>query len=125
MILVTLTIPLNYILAKQMGINGPALADLITFSIYNGIRCVYLYRKYGFQPFNSATGYTLLAGVFLYLGCTWLFGSSSGLVWMIIRSVTFITLYGGIVLLLRLSADVIPVWNTVKKRLGLGVEETR
>jgi O-antigen/teichoic acid export membrane protein len=125
MILVTLTIPLNYILARQMGINGPALADLITFSIYNGIRCVYLYRKYGFQPFNSATGYTLLAGVFLYLGCTWLFGSSSGLVWMIIRSVTFITLYGGIVLLLRLSADVIPVWNTVKKRLGLGVEETR
>ena len=119
MILVTLTIPLNYILAKQMGIRGPALADLITFSIYNGIRCIYLYRKYGFQPFNRATIYTMLAGACLYLACNWLFGGRSGLLWMIIRSSAFIALYGGIVLRLRLSADIFPVWNTVKKRLGL------
>ena len=119
MILVTLTIPLNYVLAKQMGIEGPAFADLITFSIYNGIRCIYLYRKYGFQPFNRATLYTLLIGVILYLGCIWLFGRGSGLFWMILRSCVFLGLYGGLVLLLRLSADVIPVWNTVKKRLGL------
>jgi hypothetical protein len=38
---------------------------------------------------------------------------------MIARSAAFIFLYSGGVLMLRLSEDAIPVWNTVKKRLGL------
>lgn len=125
MILVTLTIPLNYILAKKMGINGPAYADLATFSLYNTIRCVFLYRKYGFQPFNRSTLAAVLAGGVLFLACNWLFGTKSGLLWMVVRSSFFVALYGGTVLLLRLSDDVQPVWNTVKKRLGWRSDASR
>lgn len=125
MILVVMTIPLNYLLAKQLGIVGPAIADLATFSIYNGIRCIFLYRKYGFQPFGRGTIYTIATGVLLYAGCRWLFGAHTGLLWMIIRSCVFVALYGGAVLLLRLSEDVLPVWRTILKRVGWRGDGTR
>ena len=52
LVLVLFTIPLNYLLAKRVGITGPAIADLITFSLYNGIRFIFLYRRFGMQPFG-------------------------------------------------------------------------
>ncbi|HEV2478720.1 MAG TPA: oligosaccharide flippase family protein [Puia sp.] len=125
MILVVMTVPLNYFLAKRYGIVGPAIADLITFSIYNTIRCVFLYRKYGFQPFGRGTLYTVLTGVVLYVACRWLFSAHTGLLWIIIRSCVFAALYGGTVLVLRLSEDVVPVWQTIRKRLGRRGDETR
>ena len=125
MVLVLLTIPLNYLLTKSYGIIGPAIADLGTFAVYNGIRCVFLYRKYGFQPFGRGTFYSLIVAGALFAGCHWLFAAHSGLLWIIIRSVVFLVAYGAIVLLLRLSDDVQPVWETVKKRLGWRSDATR
>jgi hypothetical protein len=37
---------------------------------------------------------------------------------MVARSAVFVLLYVAGVLLLNLSEDVLPVWQTVKKRLG-------
>lgn len=119
-ILVTLTLPLNYWMAKRYGIIGPAIADLATFSVYNTIRCIFLYAQYQLNPFNKNTFYTLCIGLVLFFGCKWLFGAYSGFWWMVLRSAAFIGLYGGAVLAFRLSDDVLPVWETVKKRLGLG-----
>ncbi|MES1223610.1 MAG: lipopolysaccharide biosynthesis protein, partial [Bacteroidota bacterium] len=48
-LLLALTLPLNYILAKKLGAIGPAIADLITFSIYNGIRYLFLLKKFNMQ----------------------------------------------------------------------------
>jgi hypothetical protein len=36
-----------------------------------------------------------------------------------LRSATFITIYLFAVISLDLSPDVLPVWNTVKKKIGL------
>ncbi len=119
LILLSLTLPLNYVLAKSNGVIGPAIADLVTFTIYNTIRCIFLYRKFGMQPFTSRTLYTLLLGAAVYLVCEWIFGGHQGFSWMVARSLTFILLYLAGVLGLRLSEDVIPVWQTVKKRLGI------
>lgn len=119
LILVALTLPLNYLLAKEMGVVGPAIADLITFAIYNGIRWWFLFYRFDMQPFTRKSLYTLLLGAGAWLVCHWLFGSHQGLPWMIIRSLLFLALYGAGVLGLGLSEDIIPVWQTVKKRLGL------
>jgi O-antigen/teichoic acid export membrane protein len=116
-VLVLLTIPLNYLLAKEIGLIGPAIADLITFSIYNGIRWFFLYRKFKLQPFDRKSVFTLLLGVAAFFICDRLFSQFHGLVWMIARSAAFIFLYSGGVLMLRLSEDAIPVWNTIKGRL--------
>jgi O-antigen/teichoic acid export membrane protein len=119
LILVSLTLLLNYWLAKRLGVIGPAIADLITFSLYNGIRCAFLYYKYEMQPFGLKTLYTVLLGGATYVLCHWLFSRQQGFGWLVLRSATILFLYISGVLVLRLSEDVGPVWNTVKKRLGL------
>jgi O-antigen/teichoic acid export membrane protein len=125
MILVVLTLPLNYWLALRYGTIGPAIADLITFTIYNGIRWAFLYRKFRLQPFDRRTLYTLLLAVVVYLVVHPLFVQWHGFIWMVLRSITYIVLYGAGVLVLRLSEDVLPVWNTVKKRFGFRGNSTR
>jgi O-antigen/teichoic acid export membrane protein len=117
-ILVSLTIPLSYFLARRMGIVGPAIADLTTISIYNFIRWIFLYRAYRFQPFDWRSLLTILLALSAFFVCDWLFGRSSGLVWIIVRSALFLGIYAGGVLAFRLSEDVLPVWQTIKKRLG-------
>jgi O-antigen/teichoic acid export membrane protein len=119
MLLVFLTLPANYFLTVRLGFIGPAIADLVTFSIYNAIRYIFLYRKFGMQPFTWKTLYTLLLALACYFICFYLFGTFQGLIWLMIRSAVFISLYTAGVLALRLSEDILPVWRTIKKKLGL------
>jgi hypothetical protein len=118
-LLAALTLPLNYLLTITFGFTGPAIADLLTFSIYNAIRWFFLWRKFHMQPFTRETVYTLLLGAAVWWVCQSLFGRYSGILWMMIRSLVFVGLYGAGVLGLRLSTDIRPVWETVKKRLRL------
>jgi O-antigen/teichoic acid export membrane protein len=119
-ILIALTLPMNYLLAKKMGVIGPAIADLITFSIYNGIRWLFLYRKFKMQPFTRQTVYTLILALAGYLICHLLFTHYHGFIWIVVRSLVFIAVYGAGILGLHLSEDVLPVWKTLLKKLGLG-----
>jgi O-antigen/teichoic acid export membrane protein len=118
MILVALTIPLNYLLAKNMGIVGPAIADLFTLTVYNSIRWLFLYRKYGLQPFDRKSALSILLAAAAFFVCDLLLVRYHSLIGMIARSVVFLVIYAAGVLLLRLSEDVLPVWRTIKKRLG-------
>jgi len=125
LVLVVFTIPLNYLLAKRLGVTGPAIADLITFSLYNAIRCAFLYVKYKMQPFAWRALYTVILGALTCAVCYWLFAGRQGWTWLFARSAVFIALYVSGVILLRLSDDVAPIWNTVKKRLGIAGSPTR
>ena len=44
-ILLVIMLPLNWILTMRLGLIGPAVANLISFSIYNFIRYLFLLRK--------------------------------------------------------------------------------
>jgi O-antigen/teichoic acid export membrane protein len=125
LILTAITLPMNYVLTKTIGFVGPAIADLFTFSLYNAIRWLFLYRRFHMQPFSTRTIYTLLLG-----GAAWwitqaLFVPGGGFGRIVLRSLLFLGLYGAGVLGLRLSEDVSPLWNTVKKRLGWRSDATR
>ena len=119
-ILLSITLPLNYILTKYYyGVTGPAIANLITFTIYNSIRYWFLYKKFNLQPFNLKTIYTILLGAASYYCCFFLFRDMHGFVGMIARSVLFILIFAAGTKLLNLSPDVRPVWQTFQKRLGI------
>ncbi|HEY4209386.1 MAG TPA: lipopolysaccharide biosynthesis protein [Puia sp.] len=118
-LLALFTLPANYILVKELGYIGPAIADLATFTLYNSVRCIFLYRKFNMQPFNVKTIYTLLLAALGYFVCHFLFDAYHGFLWLVARSIVFIGIFGSGVLLLRLSDDILPVWQTIKKRLGL------
>ncbi len=120
-ILLAITLPLNYILTKYtaLGIQGPAIANLFSFTVYNFIRYWFLKTKYNLQPFTRHTVYTILLGFACYAVCYLLFDKYQGFAWIVIRSSAFLLLYISGTLFLNLSADVIPIWHTVLKRTGI------
>jgi O-antigen/teichoic acid export membrane protein len=118
LILLMLTIPMNYWMARKYGVIGPAIADLFTFSVYNGVRCIFLYKVFAMQPFTWKSLYTLLLGLAGYFICYKLFGNREGLGWIVLRSLVFCIVYASGVLGMRLSEDVLPVWATIKKRIS-------
>jgi peptidoglycan biosynthesis protein MviN/MurJ (putative lipid II flippase) len=113
-----LTIPLNYILTRQLGGVGTALSNVIALTIYNSIRYLFLLKKFKMQPFNIKTVYTILLTTGLFFICFWLFNTQRGFWWIILRSSVFITLFAMGMFLLKLTPDAVPVLLTVKKRLG-------
>ena len=119
-ILLSLTLPLNYILTKYYyGVMGPAIANLITFTIYNAIRYWFLIKKFNLQPFTVKTIYTIVLGVAAFYGCYFLFNNLHGFAGMLSRSILFLILFIGGTFLLKLSPDVMPVWHTFQKKLGI------
>lgn len=116
-ILLSLALPLNYILTKNMGVIGPAVSNLIAFTIYNSIRCAFLWKKVKMQPFTMKSLLTVLLGIGCYAICYYTFRNYSGLGWIIARSITFITLFASGVILLKLTPDIFHVFNTVRRKI--------
>lgn len=121
MILLLLMLPLNYFLTKHYDIVGTGLANLISISIYNLIRIVFLWKKFKLFPFTSHSLYTILLAGACFAVCYFLFRGIHGLPGLFLRSIAFFMLYGSGAVYFRLSPDIIPVWNSIKKRIGLRV----
>jgi len=124
-ILLTFMLPLTYILAKQLDIMGPALANLISVSIYNIVRIAFLWKKYRLFPFTIQSVYTILVAAGCYAICHFAFFQMHGFWGLVLRSIVFLLLYGGATIYFRLSPDIIPVIISIRKRLGLGKKEIR
>jgi O-antigen/teichoic acid export membrane protein len=118
-VLLTLMFPLTYILTKEYGIIGPAFANLISISIYNIVRIIFLWKKFKLFPFTLQSIYALLLAAACYGICYFVFENMHGLMGMIFRSIAFIILYTTGVLWLNLSPDVKPVLQTIRKRMGM------
>jgi O-antigen/teichoic acid export membrane protein len=116
LILLSLTLPLNYILTKNLGVIGPAISNLIAFTIYNFIRCVFLWRKANMQPFSGKTFITIISGVVCFSICYYVFNRFTGIEWIIIRTTAFIALFGSAVYFFKLTPDLLHVISSVRKR---------
>jgi hypothetical protein len=122
-ILLVISLPVTYILTKTMGITGPALATLFSFTVYNLIRYIFLLKKFGMQPFTAKTLYASLLVAADFVICYYFFSKQQGIIWIIVRSLVFIALYFPAIIYLKLSPDVLPIWQTIKKRLGIKVSD--
>jgi O-antigen/teichoic acid export membrane protein len=116
-ILLTLMLPLTYILTRQYGIIGPAISTLISISVYNIIRIIFLWRKFKLFPLTIQSLYTLLLAAGSYMLCFFLFRNMHGLAGMFLRSALFVLLYAAGVIYMKLSPDIKPVLETIRKRL--------
>jgi len=116
-ILLVIMLPLNWLLTKQLGIIGPAVANLIAFSIYNFIRYLFLLRKFKMQPFTMKSVLAIILALACYGVCYFLLKDKSGIVWLIMRSVLFITLFFAGTYWLNLTPDLKIVLGNLKKRL--------
>jgi O-antigen/teichoic acid export membrane protein len=115
--LLVIMLPLNWLLTKQLGLIGPAIANLISFTIYNFIRYLFLLRKFKMQPFTIKSLLSIILAVTCYGICYFLLNEKSGIEWLVIRSLLFITLFFAGTYWLNLTPDLKIVLGNLRKRL--------
>lgn len=118
-ILLLIMLPLSYLLTKEVDIIGAGLAHLVSITVYNMIRILFLWRKFRFTPFTVQTLYTLLLAGASWAICHYAFAGIHGWGGMFLRSIAFIAIYGGGAIYLKLSPDIQPVLQSFRKRLGV------
>jgi hypothetical protein len=115
-ILLALMLPLTLILARRFDIMGPALANLISITVYNAIRIAFLWKKFRLFPFTIQSLYTILIAGIAYGVCYFLFDNMEGFIGLVLRSLAFIMLYAGAIIYFKLSPDIMPVIATIRKK---------
>jgi O-antigen/teichoic acid export membrane protein len=116
-ILLSIMLPLNWQLTRYLGILGPAISNLIGFSIYNLIRYLFLWNKFKMQPFTIKSAFTILITVTSYFFTYYLFKNLEGWLGIGLRTIFFLLIFTGSAYYLKLSPDIRPVIETIKKKL--------
>ncbi len=115
-LLILLILPLNYFLVKEYGIMGSAYANLLSFSVYNIIRYVFLWKRYGLQPFSTKTILALVLGISTWFVSDYLLGALSGWSGILLRSSVFALLFTGGVYAFQLSPDAMQLVSVVRNK---------
>jgi O-antigen/teichoic acid export membrane protein len=123
-ILLALTIPLNYWLTQKYGLVGAGIAGFISLTVYNIIRLWFIYYKFKMQPFTMNTLKSVAVAAAIYGLVYFITQKISGLPAMIIRSTLFSLLFMTTVYFLKLTPDMEPVVNSIKKRFGFKSTES-
>jgi O-antigen/teichoic acid export membrane protein len=118
LLLTALIIPLSYILTVKYAIMGPAIANIISFTIYNTIRYVFLWKKFNMQPFSSKTIEVIMISGIDYLLCYLLFDKMEGLIAMILRTALFAALFIATIYWRNISPDLKPIAASLLKRVN-------
>lgn len=118
-----LGIPLNFILITHYGMVGAALANVIAMFIYNGIRFLFLYWKFGLQPFTTKNLWVLLGGAAIILGVFLVPALPNLFVDGLLRSAVFVVAFVFLVVRFHLSEEVDWLWDKwvvkkILKRMG-------
>lgn len=112
----SIAIPLNVTFLKMFGIQGNAMANLLSLTVFSLVRFSFLWFKFRLQPFTLKTLYILLAGLAGYLVCYFIRIDDPYLS-VIVRSVLFTGIFAGTVLYFGLSKDVTEGYEMIMRRL--------
>lgn len=116
-VLLILVLPLTYIFTKRFDILGPAMAALVSTTVYNTLRVWFLWKNFKLFPFTRASVYTLLLAISVF-GATWLlFANTSGWAGLFLRTGTALIVFGLGVVVLKLTPDLRPVLETLLKKI--------
>jgi O-antigen/teichoic acid export membrane protein len=117
--LLIIMLPLTIILTRRYDILGPGIATLISVTIYNLIRIIFLWYKFRLFPFTRQSLYTVLLGAACFAGCYYLFKDIHGFVGLVLRSGLFVLAYAGSAVYFKLTPDIAPVIESIRKRMGI------
>ncbi len=117
-LLTAMIIPLSYFLTVKYGLIGPAIANLVSFTVYNGIRYFFLLKKFNMQPFSKKTVEIFLVSGVGYLICYFVFGINDGLLNIILRTFVFSAFFIALVYFRNISPDLKPVLYSLLQRFN-------
>jgi O-antigen/teichoic acid export membrane protein len=110
---IILSLPLNYVLIKNYGLEGLAFSNLFALIIYNSMRFGFLYKKFNLQP------YTLKHALFLVLSLALMGSIHFGLhldniFWnLFIRSGLYIICFAGMAIWINPAPDILELVKKV------------
>ena len=116
-ILIILFLPLNYWLIKEMGIIGSAYANLISFSVYNLIRFLFLWKKFNLQPYNQKTFLSILLAIVGFLIANAVGNYLAGFSGIILKSLLFGVIFITGIFVMKLTPDAMQLYEVVKKKV--------
>jgi O-antigen/teichoic acid export membrane protein len=119
LLLATLIIPLSYELTIKYGLIGPAIANLVSLTIYNAVRYVFLWKKFNMQPFTYKTLEVIAIALVSFIAAYFLLQQVEGLWGLVARTLVFTILFGVLIVYRKISPDVLPVLQNIGKRLGI------
>ncbi|MEO8233559.1 MAG: oligosaccharide flippase family protein [Ignavibacteriota bacterium] len=115
--LVVIAVITNYLFIPIYGITGAAIASAISIFLFNTIRYLFLFKVFKIQPFSFNT-LKVLAIFLLTLLISHLIPPFNNFIFdLILRSLVVLFLFGGLVLLLKISEDVQIVVNSIIGRI--------
>lgn len=117
-VLFILRLPLTYFLIKQYGIIGSAVAELISYSVYNFIRFEFLRRRFSMQPFDVKTILALLLGIAAYFICFYSFRGINGWTAIILRGILFSFIMIAGIFYWKLTPDALQLWDKAKRSIA-------
>ncbi|CAD5299235.1 MULTISPECIES: polysaccharide biosynthesis C-terminal domain-containing protein [unclassified Imperialibacter] len=116
-ILAILAVMLNLWLIPLYGIDGAAWASAISLFIYNLVKMIFVWVKLGVQPFTWKNVGMLFISALVLLAGLYLPSFSNVFLDIFVRSTMITILFGGAVLLFRISPDVNELVKVVWSRL--------
>jgi len=105
LVLGALTIGLNYWLIPDYGLAGAATASLLSLSLYNLLKYLFIWWQFKMQPFRWTTAKVLIIGLASSSAVSMLPRTPWTLLNLMLLSVLFSVLFWGPVLYWRLSPD--------------------
>ena len=115
--LVVVAIITNLIFIPLYGITGAAIASAISIFLFNTIRFLFLLYVFKIQPFSLNT-LKVICVFFLTLLVSYLLTPFNNFVVdLILRSLIVLVLFGGLILLFKISDDVQHIVNTIYLRI--------
>ena len=97
---------MNFVLIPEFGIVGAAISALIAKFIHNLIKYVFLYKKFGFQPFSVKYIYLIIIAFVAYGISTLIPAFPNYIIDIIIRSGVIFILFIIPVYFLNISEDI-------------------
>jgi len=107
----------NLILIPQYGIIGAAIASLISKFVFSVTKFVFIYKKFGIQPFSSKIVYLIAIGIAVYWLSTLMPVFENFIVDIILRSSFIGLLFLLLVYFAKISSD---VNSKIEDVLGMG-----
>ncbi|MGN8071374.1 lipopolysaccharide biosynthesis protein [Mucilaginibacter sp. 22184] len=108
LLLVVLIIVANLLLIPRYGITGSAIASAITYFVFNLFRYIFIWIKFGMQPFTIQCVLALATGILAYYLSAWILPLHVGNYYVdtMVRTAFITALYLPAVYFLKLSEDI-------------------
>ncbi len=114
-----LTVTTNIYMIPKIGFVGAAIASLISLSLFNIIKFLFVYHKYRIQPFGLGTIWTILISLLCYGIVSLLPEFNIAIFDIIIRSVVILVVFGLLIYYFKISDDI----NQVVDKLVIRLKE--